>query len=274
MTPDLLNFKKGWMSKLDDSGEWKKHWFVLTDAGLRYYRDSSAEEKDDLDGEIDLKSCTKVSELDVEKNYGFQIHTREAVFTLSAMTAGIRRNWIEVLKKCVQPSSSPDLTQLPDGNSDKENSHVRSVLFSRQSSEHSATTPSSHRRFDYVELSPVPASSSPLPASQREAGEGQGREHSQWQEERNTSSQWEALLSRKTTGGGSNQRLHMEDEIERKWAEFERLPLKEMSSLKALGSRSSSQLANETLQREVVCGVDFLICKHKMQINRSSCGMK
>lgn len=66
----------------------------------------------------------------------------------------------------------------------------------------------------------------------------------------------------------------MEDEIERKWAEFERLPLKEMSSLKALGSRSSSQLANETLQREVVCGVDFLICKHKMQINRSSRGMK
>uniref|UniRef100_A0A3B4A516 PH domain-containing protein n=1 Tax=Periophthalmus magnuspinnatus TaxID=409849 RepID=A0A3B4A516_9GOBI len=237
--PDLLNFKKGWMSKLDNSGEWKKHWFVLTDAGLKYYRDSTAEEqKDDLDGEIDLKSCTKVSELDVEKNYGFQIHTREAVFTLSAMTAGIRRNWIEVLKKCVRPSSSPDLT-------DKENSHVR---FSRQSSEHSSHTPSPQRRFDYVELSPVPNYSAP-PSNQREAGEGQGREHSQWQEERNTSSQWEALLSRKTPGGGTNQRLHKEEEIERKWAEFERLPLKDMSSLKA--SRSSSQSANEALQREV-----------------------
>ncbi|KAK1155338.1 TRIO and F-actin-binding protein [Acipenser oxyrinchus oxyrinchus] len=44
MTPDLLNFKKGWMSKLDEKGEWKRHWFVLTDAGLRYYRDSNAEE--------------------------------------------------------------------------------------------------------------------------------------------------------------------------------------------------------------------------------------
>ncbi|XP_020782902.1 TRIO and F-actin binding protein b isoform X2 [Boleophthalmus pectinirostris] len=248
MTPDLLNFKKGWMSKLDNSGEWKKHWFVLTDAGLKYYRDSTAEEKDDLDGEIDLKSCTKVSELDVEKNYGFQIHTREAVFTLSAMTAGIRRNWIEVLKKCVRPSSSPDLTQLPDGHSDKENSHVR---FSRQSSEHSSHTPSSQRRFDYVELSPVPNYSAPPPSNQREAGEGQGREHSQWQEERNTSSQWEALLSRKTPGGETNQRLHKEEEIERKWAEFERLPLKDMSSFKAMGSRSSSQSANEALQREV-----------------------
>ncbi|KAK7939353.1 hypothetical protein WMY93_002679 [Mugilogobius chulae] len=219
MTPDLLNFKKGWMSKLDNSGEWKKHWFVLTDAGLKYYRDSSAEEKDDLDGEIDLKSCTRVSELDVEKNYGFQIHTREAVFTLSAMTAGIRRNWIEVLKKCVRPSSSPDLTQLPDSHSDKENTHVR---FSRQSSEHSSNTPSSQRRFDYVELSPVPNYSAPPPSNQREAGEGQGREHSQWSEERNTSSQWEALLSRKTPGGGANQRLQKEEEIERKWAEFER----------------------------------------------------
>ncbi|KAG7216218.1 hypothetical protein INR49_029067 [Caranx melampygus] len=256
MTPDLLNFKKGWMSKLDDSGEWKKHWFVLTDAGLKYYRDSSAEEKDDMDGEIDLKSCVKVSEFDVEKNYGFQIQTREAVFTLSAMTAGIRRNWIEVLKKCIRPSSSPDLTH-----SDKENSHSRFLLSSRRpSSRHTdvpseapASAPPTQRRFDYVELSPVPASSSPLPASQREAGEGQGREHIQWQEERNTSSQWEAVLSKK--GIGSNQRLRMEDEIEKKWAEFERMPLKEMSSLPSAGSRSSSQSANEALQREVVASL-------------------
>ncbi|XP_070836525.1 TRIO and F-actin binding protein b isoform X2 [Chaetodon trifascialis] len=259
MTPDLLNFKKGWMSKLDESGEWKKHWFVLTDAGLKYYRDSSAEEKDDLDGEIDLKSCVKVSEFDVEKNYGFQIQTREAAFTLSAMTAGIRRNWIEVLKKSVRPSSSPDLTQLPDSSSDKENSQSRFVLSSRRpSSRHTdfqldvptAASPA-QRRFDYVELSPVPASSSPLPAGQREAGEGQGREHSQWQEERNTSSQWEAVLSRKGTGVGSNQRLRTAEEIEKKWAEIERMPLKEMSSLPPAGLRSSSQSANEALQREV-----------------------
>ncbi|XP_069557390.1 TRIO and F-actin binding protein b [Brachyistius frenatus] len=259
MTPDLLNFKKGWMSKLDESGEWKKHWFVLTDAGLKYYRDSSAEEKDDLDGEIDLKSCVKVSEFDVEKNYGFQIQTRETEFTLSAMTAGIRRNWIEVLKKCVRPSSSPDLTQLPDSSSDKENSHARLLLSSRRSSSRHGDVqldgPTSaaptQRRFDYVELSPVPASSSPIPAGQRESGEGQGREHTQWQEERNTSSQWEAVLSRKGGGVGSNQRLRTEDEIEKKWAEFERMPFKEMSSLPSSGSRPSSQSANEALQREV-----------------------
>ncbi|KAG7505312.1 hypothetical protein JOB18_028861 [Solea senegalensis] len=263
MTPDLLNFKKGWMSKLDNSGEWKKHWFVLTDAGLKYYRDSSAEEKDDMDGEIDLKHCVNVSEFDVEKNYGFQIQTRETVFTLSAMTAGIRRNWIEVLKKSVRPSSSPDLTQLPDSNSDKENSHSRFLQSSRRpSSRHNegqsetlSLAPPSQRRFDYVELSPVPVSSSPLPSHQREAGEGQGREHVQWQEERSTNSQWEALLSRKGTGTGSNQRLRLEDELEKKWAEFERMPLKEMSALPPMGSRPSSQSANEALQREVVASL-------------------
>uniref|UniRef100_A0A3B1JS47 TRIO and F-actin binding protein n=1 Tax=Astyanax mexicanus TaxID=7994 RepID=A0A3B1JS47_ASTMX len=249
--PDLLNFKKGWMSKQDRSGEWKKHWFVLTDAGLKYYRDSGAEEKDELDGEIDLKSCLKVSEFDVERNYGFQIQTKDGVYTLSAMTAGIRRNWIEVLKKSIRPSSSPDLTQLPESSSDKENSrHSSSRRLLSQSETPSNTNPA-HRRFDYVELSHV-ATPSPAPANQREAGEGQVRDHGQWQEERSqdaTHIQWEAVLQRKGPGTASEQK-RIEEEIERKWAEFERLPLKEMRSLPALGTRSGP-LANEALQREV-----------------------
>lgn len=39
-------------------------------------------QKDDLDGEIDLKSCVKVSEFDVEKNYGFQIQVNPPFFRL------------------------------------------------------------------------------------------------------------------------------------------------------------------------------------------------
>lgn len=147
-----------------------------------------------------------------------------------------------------------NFSRLPD--SDKENSHDRVLLSSRRltsrqgeaQSEVPASTPSSHRRFDYVELSPVPASSSLRLASQREAGEGQGREHSQRQEERNRK------------GTGSNQKLRMEEEIEKKWAEFEQMPVKEMSSLSSVGSRASGQTANEALQREVVRGDDFPIC--------------
>ncbi|NWX07915.1 MPRIP protein, partial [Caloenas nicobarica] len=113
--PDLLNFKKGWLTKQYEDGQWKKHWFVLTDQSLRYYRDSVAEEAADLDGEIDLSTCYDVTEYPVQRNYGFQIHTKEGEFTLSAMTSGIRRNWIQTIMKHVRPTTAPDVTSsLPE----------------------------------------------------------------------------------------------------------------------------------------------------------------
>ncbi|XP_077019464.1 myosin phosphatase Rho-interacting protein isoform X9 [Tamandua tetradactyla] len=115
MTPDLLNFKKGWLTKQYEDGQWKKHWFVLADQSLRYYRDSVAEEAADLDGEIDLSTCCEVTEHPVQRNYGFQIHTKEGAFTLSAMTSGIRRNWIQTVRKHVHPAAAPDVTSsLPE----------------------------------------------------------------------------------------------------------------------------------------------------------------
>ncbi|XP_029383161.1 myosin phosphatase Rho-interacting protein isoform X6 [Echeneis naucrates] len=117
MTPDLLNFKKGWMTKLYEDGMWKKHWFVLTDQSLRYYKDSIAEEASELDGEIDLTTCYDVKEFPVQRNYGFQILCKEGACTLSAMTSGIRRNWIQAIMKNVQPTIAPDVTRsLPDEN--------------------------------------------------------------------------------------------------------------------------------------------------------------
>ncbi|XP_024091335.2 myosin phosphatase Rho-interacting protein isoform X1 [Pongo abelii] len=115
VTPDLLNFKKGWLTKQYEDGQWKKHWFVLADQSLRYYRDSVAEEAADLDGEIDLSTCYDVTEYPVQRNYGFQIHTKEGEFTLSAMTSGIRRNWIQTIMKHVHPTTAPDVTSsLPE----------------------------------------------------------------------------------------------------------------------------------------------------------------
>ncbi|XP_041829295.1 myosin phosphatase Rho-interacting protein isoform X3 [Melanotaenia boesemani] len=114
MTPDLLNFKKGWMVKLDEEGQWKKYWFVLTDHSLRYYKDSIAEEASDLDGEINLSTCYSVTEYQAQRNYGFQIHTQEGIHTLSAMTAGIRRNWIQAVMKNVRPSTAPDVASTTE----------------------------------------------------------------------------------------------------------------------------------------------------------------
>uniref|UniRef100_A0A673IU81 PH domain-containing protein n=1 Tax=Sinocyclocheilus rhinocerous TaxID=307959 RepID=A0A673IU81_9TELE len=111
MTPDLLNFKKGWMTKLYEDGLWKKHWFVLTDQSLRFYRDSIAEEAADLDGEVDLSTCYDVTEFPVQRNYGFQILSKEGLFTLSAMTSGIRRNWIQAILKNMRPTVAPDVTR-------------------------------------------------------------------------------------------------------------------------------------------------------------------
>ncbi|KAL1277964.1 hypothetical protein QQF64_024637 [Cirrhinus molitorella] len=109
-TPDLLNFKKGWMSRLGEDGKWRKHWFVLTDQTLRFYRDSAAEEAADLDGEINLSSCYDVTDYPVQRNYGFQIHTKDGVFTLCAMTYGIRRNWVQAIMKNIRPAVAPDVT--------------------------------------------------------------------------------------------------------------------------------------------------------------------
>uniref|UniRef100_A0A667XSD3 Myosin phosphatase Rho interacting protein n=1 Tax=Myripristis murdjan TaxID=586833 RepID=A0A667XSD3_9TELE len=115
LQPDLLNFKKGWMTKLYEDGMWKKHWFVLTDQSLKYYKDSIAEEASDPDGEIDLSTCYDVTEFPVQRNYGFQILCKEGACTLSAMTSGIRRNWIQAIMKNVRPTIAPDVTRsLPE----------------------------------------------------------------------------------------------------------------------------------------------------------------
>ncbi|XP_041431729.1 protein outspread isoform X2 [Xenopus laevis] len=137
MTPDLLNFKKGWLTKQCQDGQWKKHWFVLTDQTLRFYRDSVAEEAADLDGEIDLSTCYDVTEYPVQRNYGFQIHIKEGEFILSAMTSGIRRNWIQTIMKHMRPNTAPDVTSsLPEEKS-KTSSSFSSAQSDKPESERS-----------------------------------------------------------------------------------------------------------------------------------------
>ncbi|XP_059103019.1 TRIO and F-actin-binding protein isoform X2 [Peromyscus eremicus] len=256
MTPDLLNFKKGWMSILDEPGEWKKHWFVLTDSSLKYYRDSTAEEADELDGEIDLRSCTDVTEYAVQRNYGFQIHTKDAVYTLSAMTSGIRRNWIEALRKTVRPTSAPDVTKLSDCN--KENTlhgygtPKGSLKIGEQRTGSEVIGRGGSRRadgprqsLDYVELSPLTPSSpqrvrtlsrsTPERPTKQEDLE---RDLAQRSEERR---KWfESTDSRapETPSGDGprrglgapltdDQQSRLSEEIEKKWQELEKLPLRE-----------------------------------------------
>ncbi|KAB0349684.1 hypothetical protein FD754_014541 [Muntiacus muntjak] len=285
--PDLLNFKKGWMSILDEPGEWKKHWFVLTDSSLKYYRDSTAEEADELDGEIDLRSCMDVTEYAVQRNYGFQIHTKDAIYTLSAMTSGIRRNWIEALRKTVRPTSAPDVTKLSDCN--KENTlhgygtpkgslkvgeqRVGSEVISRGGPR---KADGQRQSLDYVELSPLtqgspqrartPARTLDRPAKQEELE----RDLAQRSEERRKWFEATDTRAAETPAGEGPRRVlgapltedqqsRLSEEIEKKWQELEKLPLREnkrvpLTALLNQGRgerRGAPSDSHEALEKEV-----------------------
>ncbi|KAM9684727.1 TRIO and F-actin-binding protein [Dama dama] len=286
-SPDLLNFKKGWMSILDEPGEWKKHWFVLTDSSLKYYRDSTAEEADELDGEIDLRSCMDVTEYAVQRNYGFQIHTKDAIYTLSAMTSGIRRNWIEALRKTVRPTSAPDVTKLSDCN--KENTlhgygtpkgslkageqRVGSEVISRGGPR---KADGQRQSLDYVELSPLtqgspqrartPARTLDRPAKQEELE----RDLAQRSEERRKWFEATDTRAAETPAGEGPRRVlgapltedqqsRLSEEIEKKWQELEKLPLREnkrvpLTALLNQGRgerRGAPSDSHEALEKEV-----------------------
>nr|XP_057941936.1 myosin phosphatase Rho-interacting protein-like [Doryrhamphus excisus] len=107
---------QGWMSLLDENGQWRKYWFVLSDASLKYYRNTKAEESDDVEGEIGLSSCVSVSNCDVENNYGLQIETKRAVFTLFAVTSRLRQNWVTLLKQAIQNNINQSDSSSEKGN--------------------------------------------------------------------------------------------------------------------------------------------------------------
>ncbi|XP_052819557.1 centromere-associated protein E-like isoform X4 [Mya arenaria] len=99
---DLMYMKKGWLIKMGTSEkDWKKHWFVLTGNSLRYYKDAKAEETNALDGRIDLSSCYEITDVQIQRNYGFKIKTRNGEYILSAMTSGIRSNWMKAIRLCM-----------------------------------------------------------------------------------------------------------------------------------------------------------------------------
>lgn len=60
------------MNDLQLFKEWNKHWFVLRGSALLFYRDPTAEDQGILDGVVDLSCVTTVSEVQVNRNYGFQ----------------------------------------------------------------------------------------------------------------------------------------------------------------------------------------------------------
>ncbi|XP_067573762.1 myosin phosphatase Rho-interacting protein isoform X4 [Pseudorca crassidens] len=284
LTPDLLNFKKGWLTRQYEDGQWKKHWFVLADQSLRFYRDSVAEEAADLDGEIDLSTCYDVTEYPVQRNYGFQIHTKEGAFTLSAMTSGIRRNWIQTIMKHVHPISAPDVTSsLPQGK-DRSSSPSETRLREKQDGEPGEPDPEQKRSrarerrregrsktFDWAEFRPIQQAlaqqraSAPGPATTRpEAEPGElERERARRREERRKrfgavdvadgpSIDDAALRMEVDRGPGPpatadlrTQNVHVE--IEQRWHQVETTPLREEKQVPIAPLHLSSEDGSDRL---------------------------
>uniref|UniRef100_A0A8C1NDT7 Myosin phosphatase Rho interacting protein n=1 Tax=Cyprinus carpio TaxID=7962 RepID=A0A8C1NDT7_CYPCA len=250
MTPDLLNFKKGWMVKLDEQGQWKKYWFVLTDHSLRYYKDSIAEEASDLDGEIDLSTCYNVTEYQAQRNYGFRIHTQEAVHTLSAMTAGIRRNWIQAVMKNVRPSTAPDVASLsrPDVTQDSLSSEASSEREGglKKSRARERRREGRSKTFDWAEFRPIAQALAQQRAHEADTFQAELAERNKRREERRrryesvTGSSFDPaadITKMEFESGGvvqldapppSEERLQrVEDEIEQRWQQVEKTPIRE-----------------------------------------------
>ncbi|MGH0119592.1 UNVERIFIED_CONTAM: hypothetical protein FKN15_056860 [Acipenser sinensis] len=272
MTPDLLNFKKGWMTKLYKDNQWKKHWFVLTDQSLRYYRDSIAEEAADLDGEIDLSTCHDVTEFPVQRNYGFQIHTKEGAFTLCAMTSGIRRNWIQAIMKNARPTTAPDVTS-----SFPEEAKVHSAYESAsaageiQKSEVDGGRARERRRegrsktFDWAEFRPMQKASSPSTSDSAQISEAAskdpgnmtdlGRERAQRREERRK--RFESLNAAEQVtrmevdrAPASPETKPVQVEIEQRWHKVETMPLREEKQIPIATLREEKQIPIATLREE------------------------
>uniref|UniRef100_A0A3P9ML87 Myosin phosphatase Rho interacting protein n=1 Tax=Oryzias latipes TaxID=8090 RepID=A0A3P9ML87_ORYLA len=260
MTPDLLNFKKGWMVKLDEQGQWKKYWFVLTDHSLRYYKDSIAEEASDLDGEIDLSTCYSVTEYQAQRNYGFQIHTLDGVHTLSAMTAGIRRNWIQAVMKNVRPSTAPDVASStedhgsftpleglvrPDVAQDLASSEASSVA--REPAAGVARSRARERRregrsktFDWAEFRPIAQALAQQRAQEAEGLQADASEPERSRRREERRKRYESVTSsehRSSTEGGSvpdslspislERQQRVEEVIEEHWRQVEKTPIRE-----------------------------------------------
>jgi len=113
---ELLN-KKGWLMKQGLTKEWHKYWFVLQDVALLYYRDPKAESKGFLDGIIDLSQVQRIDKQELPRHFGFYIKTYEGKTTVfSAITDGIRKNWIASLQKAANVCTNATSNDNNDDN--------------------------------------------------------------------------------------------------------------------------------------------------------------
>ncbi|XP_039746911.1 protein outspread isoform X2 [Pararge aegeria] len=117
----LLHARAGWLQRRSPSG-WSRHWFVLRGAALLYFRDPHAEHRGLMDGVIDLSGISRVIEMPGSTNgYAFETETWDGKhIVLSAVTAGIRANWVSAMRRTAGlPDTGPLSLILREDSVDK-----------------------------------------------------------------------------------------------------------------------------------------------------------
>ncbi|CAG5051067.1 unnamed protein product [Parnassius apollo] len=116
----LLHARAGWLQRRGPAG-WSRHWFVLRGAALLYFRDPQAEHRGLLDGVIDLSGVANVVELSTSattNGYAFEtefssLQTWDGKhIVLSAVTAGIRANWVSAIRRTAGLPDSGSLSLI------------------------------------------------------------------------------------------------------------------------------------------------------------------
>lgn len=130
----------------DPNGEWLRRWVVLCGPTLTVYRDQDENSTGEIN--IEMSSVTGYSEIPTESKHGFQIQWAGPTLTLSAVTAGIRSNWLQALTKAA-PHIAPESPSATP----------RSVFLSSDEEYRTASEGGRRGSGDWGELPPSP----PLP---------------------------------------------------------------------------------------------------------------
>ncbi|XP_013195043.2 protein outspread isoform X2 [Amyelois transitella] len=160
----LLHARAGWLQRRGPGG-YSRHWFVLRGAALLYFRDPHAEHRGLMDGVIDLSGVARVVELPTTASTGYAFETETwdgKHIVLSAVTAGIRSNWVSAIRRTAGlPDTAPLSLILREDSLD-------------QASE-SSTSP-------VTPVTPITGKSAPFSSDEeyRTASEGGRRDSADW----------------------------------------------------------------------------------------------
>lgn len=89
-----------------------RRWVVLSGPSLTIYLEQ--DEQSAPETVVELSTVTGYNEVPTETKYGFEIKWAGPTLILSAVTAGIRSNWLEAMKKAAPaPASSPTTPPTP-----------------------------------------------------------------------------------------------------------------------------------------------------------------